>query len=92
VVVAQDPPLAGQGVLVQLPRPLMLPQRAQVDGAVTDGAKGIGVVVAQDPPLAGQGVLVQLPRPLMLLPTRAGRRRGCWSPWWPGSRWVSGTE
>ena len=62
VVVAQHPPIPGQGVLVQHPRRRMLPQRPQVVGEAGGRGEGVGVVVTVCPPLAGQRVLVQFPR------------------------------
>ena len=59
VVVAEDTAGAGEGVLVEGVRLLVLTQPAEVVGEVGGGAQGVGVVVTQHAPVAVEGVLVE---------------------------------
>ena len=65
MVVAQHPASAGQGVLVQVPGPLIVTQDGQIGGEVAGRDQRVGVVVAQHPPPTGQGVLDEVPGPLV---------------------------
>ncbi len=58
MILTQDTPPTGEGVLIQLARRPQLTQLVQVTGEVVSGPQGIGVVLAQDPATPGEGVLV----------------------------------
>ena len=80
MVLAEDSPAAGEGVLVELPglldsHPACHRSQAELAGR----GEGVGVVVAQDPAPPGQDVLVQeFPGLLVLAQTRTGRWRVGW--------------
>ena len=60
MVVAQDPTLAGEGVLGELAGRLVLPQLPQGGGKAGGRAQGVGMVVAQDPTATDERVLGKL--------------------------------
>ena len=57
VVVAQDPPEAGQGLLVEVVGALEIAEGSTQFGEVVHGLQGVGVVIAQDTPAGNQGLL-----------------------------------
>ena len=58
MVVAEYPPPAGEGVLVQVAGLLVLAQPVHIGGEAA--GRGEGVVVAEHPSAPGEGVLVQV--------------------------------
>jgi hypothetical protein len=66
VVLAEELPTAGEGVLVEAASLLILTQLVQVIGEVMGREQGMWVVVAEDLPAAGEGVLVEAASLLIL--------------------------
>ncbi len=61
MVLAQDPAEAGEGVGLELPSLLIVPQRPQDHAEIDGRQQGGPVVLAEDSAAAGQGVVQELP-------------------------------
>jgi hypothetical protein len=70
VVLAQNPALAGHGVLSQGAGLLVLSQPVQIDRKVVGRGEGVAVALAQDPAATGQGVLGEGAGPFVITQRR----------------------
>jgi hypothetical protein len=59
VVLAEDPPAVGEGLLVQGDGPAQVPRPLVGSGEVGAAGQGVGMVLAQDPREIGAGPLNQ---------------------------------
>jgi hypothetical protein len=60
VILAEDPPAVGQGLLEQLVGALEVPQLSEGQGEAIHRLEGVAVAVGQHPLAGGQGLLVEL--------------------------------